>query len=115
MGRTIDEQERILLERIGAKLKKYRKGKTQSDVSKEIGISDNDISQYERGKKDISILTLNKFCKYYKITMSNLIYNIQTPPKTELNNELTNLKHKLSTFSKEANNIIQKIENLPKD
>lgn len=112
MGRKFDENEKVFLKKVGKVLKKCRKDKTQVEISKEIGISANDISRYERGEKDISLLTLRKFCNYYKVNMSSFLYNVQTPPKTKINDELDSLRNSIETFSSNAYKIIRNIKNL---
>lgn len=111
MGRKINDNEKVYLKKVGKILKNCRKDRTQNQVSKEIGISTNDISKYERGEKDISVLTLKKFCNYYKIDISSLLYKVDHQTKTSITSELDLLQTKMNTFLNESNKIIRKIRN----
>ncbi len=114
MGRTYNEDEKELLKQIGQKLKLYRKNKdlSQEQLSQKIHIKTNDISLYENGKKDISIITLNKFCNFYNINMSSLIYNIKKTKDNKINEKINTLNKLSNSFSKTAIDIIKSLEDI---
>lgn len=116
MGRTITPDERKELERLGNLLKRYRtlKKYTLEDVSKATNIKLDYISKYENGKKDISFLTLKKFCNFYKIKLSNLFYKTDYPSSkntvVQLSEELDNLNKKYLATAKKLHNELNELK-----
>lgn len=110
MGRTITPDEHKELERLGNLLKRYRNLKkyTLEDVSKATNIKLDYISKYENGKKDISFLTLKKFCNFYNIKLSNLFYKTDYPSSkntvVQLSEELRTLNNKYLDTAKKLHN-----------
>lgn len=114
MGKKRTEKENEILKQIGLKLKKYRtnKGLTQKQLSEHIHIKLNDISLYENGKRDISIITLNKFCDFYKINISSIISIPKQTNHTNIIEGITTLKKLTTSFSVTANSIINQLEDI---
>lgn len=107
MKKKFNEDEKIYLKKVGILLKKYRNSKklTQSQLAEKINIKPLDISRYENGKKDISLLTLNKFCKFYNINMYKFIYNMEGIPKTDFKKEIDDIREQINKISKKLNNL----------
>lgn len=66
------------------KLKEIRKsqGKTQVEVAKFIGISQNNYSYWENGKVKIDNESLEKLSNYFKVSVDYLLGNENLPQKT---------------------------------
>jgi transcriptional regulator with XRE-family HTH domain len=70
----VNVEKEILLMQLSKRLKELRKekGVTQLDVLNDTGIL---ISRIEQGKRDVSIYSLFKLCKYFDITLSSILEN----------------------------------------
>lgn len=112
MGRTFTENETKYLEKIGKELKTYRNNKklTQKGVAEKIHIKVQDISEYERGKKEIGLLALKKLCKHYGITLNTFFYRIEKPKDNIIINEIDELKTMVTSFSVKATSIARLLE-----
>lgn len=109
MGREIISDEKNILKSLGEQLRQKRKNKklTLNEMAKQIHISANDISLYERGKKDISLLTLTKFCNFFKIKMYNLFYKYDEPNSTEMSTLINDLDKSFNQYR----SVVLKIKN----
>lgn len=58
---------------IGIRLKEIRGRITQQECSKELGVSREAISSYERGSRRINLDTLIKFCKYFNVSADYIL------------------------------------------
>lgn len=76
------EQERdiAILEYIAHKCKELRakKGISQEAVYEDTGIN---IGKVETAKKNLTISTLTKLCRYYKLTIEEFFHGTHYPPK----------------------------------
>ena len=107
MGRKYDDNEKDFLEEIGKQLKAYRikKHYTQKQLAKELKISSDDISRYENGKTNIDILTLKKFCDFYKISILSFLYKIKGDKNYIRNANIEEIKKLLTTISSKLSEI----------
>jgi transcriptional regulator with XRE-family HTH domain len=66
----------LLLKKIALRCKKLREERslTQEDVINDTGIH---IGRIETGKRDVSISTLKKLCKYFDVSMSEFFRGIK--------------------------------------
>ena len=64
-----------LPEETGKKLIELREknGYTQNEVADIIGIARNTLSNYEKGKRSLDLITLRKICKLYNLSSYYLI------------------------------------------
>lgn len=81
---------------IGQKITEYRRklNITQAQLGKELNISAQAISKWERNLSEPDIATLNKMAKYFNISLSDLIDETE---KTKINKEDKGLNEKQIT------------------
>lgn len=85
----------------GSRLKELREKKqlTESDLAKNLDISTNDISDYEKGKEP-DINTLNKIASFFDVTIDYLVGKSDFPNRTDENLiELAKIGTKLERFN----------------
>ncbi|MCL2556721.1 MAG: helix-turn-helix domain-containing protein [Firmicutes bacterium] len=61
------------METIRLKELREEKGLTQVQLAKELGFSQNTISQYESGVTEPNIQTIKKICKFFNVTAGYLL------------------------------------------
>lgn len=68
------------MQRIGAELRKHRKmqDKTLQNVADAVGLKENTISAYEKGKIQIPIDNLDAICTYLGLDFIDLLYKIRS-------------------------------------
>ena len=71
---------------IGLQLRKIRlmRGKTQSRVSKAVGVTFQQIQKYERGQNAISINIMMKLCEYLDVSVDFFIKPLEDKQLTSL-------------------------------
>jgi len=63
----------FFMETIRLKELREEKGLTQVQLAKELGFSQNTISQYESGVTEPNIQTIKKICKFFNVTAGYLL------------------------------------------
>ena len=61
------------MEKIRLKELREEKGLSQAQLAKEMGLSQNTISQYETGVLEPNIKTIKKLCEYFGVTAGYLL------------------------------------------
>ena len=77
--------------KLGEKLRMLRRNTNDlklTDVAKETGLSVSFLSDLERGRTQPSIETLKKLSNFYKVSLNELLENIETGEKTTSRNLL---------------------------
>jgi len=82
---------------IGLQLRKIRlmRGRTQSRVSKAVGVTFQQIQKYERGQNAISINIMMKLCEYLDVSVDFFIKPLE-------DKQLTFLKRRENVYSDQA-------------
>ena len=92
---NVSEQDNLKIATciIGLQLRKIRlmRGKTQSRVSKAVGVTFQQVQKYERGQNGISLNMAKKLCEYLDVSIDYFIKPLE-------DKNLTFLKRKMNVY-----------------